>query len=942
MSRTAAVASTREHHANARPEGDRQTAEAAGTAGQTPSAGALQQAIGNAQLGRLLRMAEPGSVMRAAAGPAAGAAGERGGDARIKRKQCHCDGVYGASDMCAECAAKQGPVQRNAAQASGPSRVPPSLTQAIQRSGGERLPDASRAYMESALGADLSGVRIHNDPDAAQAASDINARAFTVGQDVYFGTGQYEPGEKRGNRLLAHELTHTVQQESGTVTAQADTPISSPADPLEHEAEAVAASIGSPREPTLPQPLRPRLTTQPMVQGAWYDTIVDVGKEVAGKVEESAESAWSTVSSATSKGIAAVSSVGQSVASAVGSAATEISKNADAIARALRLAATALVDPTAIPAIIVDIEWDLLPESVKGRVINTLLDAAIIVAEAAPPPTMTLDFLTPMLQQGMIGFLKEVRSYQTAVKIKIVDRLVKLSVEPSADYTIGFLKGFVLGLWDGISGPFVALWDIVKLAWRAMQAEAEFIATLVSTDRRRALFNDLKAMMESAEERVGAAVEKLLSSKASPEELLATIEDIVKEAAAAAQGAGAQVADALMSFLQQPDADLGHALGRVAGNVTFEALLLILTEGGWAALKGALEGIRWISKAIEAVKDGARLLEGFTGLAAAFSRFVSVMRKSKFLSELIEPIEELFRLFIKYLKFSYGLGGGAGERLGEHAGEEAERLAERLEREEEFIDPLTGEAHELRLHEGICERCSTPCSELVQSVGDRIGKLPAQPEGELLKRVEGLRTRAQEIQDAGAKIEEGRKAIEAEKAAGTLTGRELRKREEALTRQADKVGKDMHALEIEMEGIEREERVRSKVVGEGFDQPLGKSDAEIREQLHLPEDSKVADVVGKRGDQWRIAESKGGNVDDAVTQVKNTANALLKEHPEAAGKLDLEVYVKPEVFKKLESGQMVGGGYYMRDGKLGVEIDDVGTFRFEEAHGIPIKVLAAP
>ena len=52
--------------------------------------------------------------------------------------------------------------------------------------------------MESALGADLSGVRIHRDLDAAHAATDSSAHAFTVGQDIYFGAGQYDPGTTQG------------------------------------------------------------------------------------------------------------------------------------------------------------------------------------------------------------------------------------------------------------------------------------------------------------------------------------------------------------------------------------------------------------------------------------------------------------------------------------------------------------------------------------------------------------------------------------------------------------------------------------------------------------------------------------------------------------------------------------------------------------------------
>ena len=88
-------------------------------------------------------------------------------------------------------------VQRDPIQTSGASHLPPSVEQAIEGGGGERLPDANRAHMESVLGADLSGVRIHRDPDAAHAANDINARAFTIGQDIYFGARQYDQAPHR-------------------------------------------------------------------------------------------------------------------------------------------------------------------------------------------------------------------------------------------------------------------------------------------------------------------------------------------------------------------------------------------------------------------------------------------------------------------------------------------------------------------------------------------------------------------------------------------------------------------------------------------------------------------------------------------------------------------------------------------------------------------------
>ena len=79
-------------------------------------------------------------------------------------------------------------------------------------SGGSPLPDATRQHMEGAFNADFSNVRIHTNTEASQLSSDIGARAFTHKNDIYFNNGEYNPGSSEGQFLLAHELTHTVQQ----------------------------------------------------------------------------------------------------------------------------------------------------------------------------------------------------------------------------------------------------------------------------------------------------------------------------------------------------------------------------------------------------------------------------------------------------------------------------------------------------------------------------------------------------------------------------------------------------------------------------------------------------------------------------------------------------------------------------------------------------------
>ncbi len=80
---------------------------------------------------------------------------------------------------------------------------------------GDHLPPSINAFFKSRFNYDISGVRIHNDARATEAAESLNARAFTLGNDIVFGAGQFAPATAPGRRLLAHELTHVMQQSRG-------------------------------------------------------------------------------------------------------------------------------------------------------------------------------------------------------------------------------------------------------------------------------------------------------------------------------------------------------------------------------------------------------------------------------------------------------------------------------------------------------------------------------------------------------------------------------------------------------------------------------------------------------------------------------------------------------------------------------------------------------
>ncbi len=106
--------------------------------------------------------------------------------------------------------------KRHPGAGEGP-RVTPDLEARIQgmRGGGQPLPESARGFFEPRFGQDFGAVRVHTGPQAAGVASILRARAFTVGSDVVFGAQQYAPETDQGKRLLAHELTHVVQQSAG-------------------------------------------------------------------------------------------------------------------------------------------------------------------------------------------------------------------------------------------------------------------------------------------------------------------------------------------------------------------------------------------------------------------------------------------------------------------------------------------------------------------------------------------------------------------------------------------------------------------------------------------------------------------------------------------------------------------------------------------------------
>jgi len=164
--------------------------------------------------------------------------------ALVLQRACAC-GKQSNGGGCEECSTKRD-LQRSSAGCVSSRGVSGKVNAALSTSGAP-LDSSTRTFMESGFGHDFSGVRVHTGTLAAQSAESVNARAYTVGNHIVFANGLYSPSTSAGRRLIAHELTHTIQQggqSSGPHQAQGYR-VNEPGDGLEREADAAAERVST-------------------------------------------------------------------------------------------------------------------------------------------------------------------------------------------------------------------------------------------------------------------------------------------------------------------------------------------------------------------------------------------------------------------------------------------------------------------------------------------------------------------------------------------------------------------------------------------------------------------------------------------------------------------------------------------------------------------------
>lgn len=148
---------------------------------------------------RVLRMTDPTAPVASSSAPP------------LLRRKCSCEGSGSQCKECEEADRGKKLHRKDSSTAAAPHEAPP-IVHDVLRSPGHPLDAATRAFFEPRFGYDFSSVRVHANTHASESAHSVNALAYTVGHNLVFGSGNYAPYTSRGRFLLAHELSHVVQQ----------------------------------------------------------------------------------------------------------------------------------------------------------------------------------------------------------------------------------------------------------------------------------------------------------------------------------------------------------------------------------------------------------------------------------------------------------------------------------------------------------------------------------------------------------------------------------------------------------------------------------------------------------------------------------------------------------------------------------------------------------
>jgi phage-related protein len=273
------------------------------------------------------------------------------------------------------------------------------------------------------------------------------------------------------------------------------------------------------------------------------------------------------------------------------------------------------VNPFGIVGFLAGTIWRLIPECLKGPIIDFILDIITRVLRALPPMP-TLGILWPIIKSAALGFLDTVRGFTIPRKVNVSNKMAKIVSGQSVSFAFGYLKGLALGVWDGITSPFQAIAAIFELP----EMLRNFLNNLGV--RMCELIESIRCFAANLAGKVVGGIDTILGGLAelleNPGQILELIKCAIEGAISGARGIGASLASHMMEFFEGPDDAIGLALGRLTGSTLVTAVTSYFSGGvtaGLGIVSKIAQALGTVGRALGAV---VKLLSGLLGRLVGF------------------------------------------------------------------------------------------------------------------------------------------------------------------------------------------------------------------------------------------------------------------------------------------------------------------------------------
>jgi hypothetical protein len=348
---------------------------------------------------------------------------------------------------------------------------------------GRALPRDTQRFLESRMGVELQDVRVHTDGSATDSARALQADAYTVGRDIYFGADKYHPDTTEGMRLISHEVAHTLQQGEGRAPVapalHGRLQVGAANDPAESEADAVAERVMNGSAPASVTPVPVTSGHAPAVQR-------DVGGALSSAWDATGGAAWSAAKKGAGRALDAaghaVGAAGHWVAGAASSAAEFVADQAMSILRAVAPGLASIIDEGPIAFVKRKVTEALdahMPDALGGFSLHELIDgvsgwigkAAGFIKGLAKGDAQSCaafasfmqgltDFVSSLIDNPVVGAMMDAFSKAA----DFVGKVLKVVLAPAFEA----LSGLVRGAWTTIKSVAGTISGWIKSAKAAI------------------------------------------------------------------------------------------------------------------------------------------------------------------------------------------------------------------------------------------------------------------------------------------------------------------------------------------------------------------------------------------------------------------------------------------------------------------------------------------